>query len=87
MPFKTNFNTRILLEQKKGFNYNNVKPTGPFPPGQNILVIVDNMDEDINDYLGLDESFEEEKKKRKKQKDDGVVNIRSNLTRQTKKNS
>ena len=85
VPFKTNFNTRILLEQKKGFNYNNVKPTGPFPPGQNILVIVDNMDEDINDYLGLDESFEEEKKKRKKQKDDGVVNIRSNLTRQTKK--
>ena len=85
VPFKTKFNTRILLEQKKGFNYNNVKPTGPFPPGQNILVIVDNMDEDINDYLGLDESFEEEKKKRKKLKDEGVVNIRSNLTRQTKK--
>ena len=89
VPFKTKFNTRILLEQKKGFNYNNVKPSGPFPPGQNILVIVDNMDEDLNDYLGIDESLlEEEKKKKKKNNNDEneVINIRTNKSRGSKKN-
>ena len=69
VPFKTKYNTRILLEKKKGVNYDNVTPSGPFPPGQNVLVIVDNMDEDINDYLGGDDdSSEEEKRKKKKEK-------------------
>ncbi len=68
VPFKTKYNTRILLEKKKGVNYDNVTPSGPFPPGQNVLVIVDNMDEDINDYLGGDDdSSEEEKRKKKKE--------------------
>ena len=69
VPFKTKYNTRILLEKKKGVNYDNVTPSGPFLPGQNVLVIVDNMDEDINDYLGGDDdSSEEEKRKKKKEK-------------------
>ena len=51
VPFKTKFNTRILLEQNKGVNYDNVKSRGPFPPNQNVLVLVDNMDESISDYL------------------------------------
>ena len=93
VPFKTKYNTRILLEQKKGVNYNNIKPTGPFPQGQNILVIVDNMEENINDYLGLDDSFsEEESKKKKKQKknkgkqidNDEIVNVKSNETEGSK---
>ena len=53
VPFKTRSTTKILLEQKKGVNYNNIKPTGPFPPGQNLLVIVDKMDEEIDDFMEI----------------------------------
>ena len=53
VPFKTQSNTKILLEQKKGVNYNNIKSTGPFPPGQNLLVIVDKMDEEIDDFMEI----------------------------------
>ena len=68
VPFKTKYNTRILLEQKKGVNYDNVKPRGPFPIGQNLLVIVDDMDEDINDYLTYDESEDEDNNNTRKNK-------------------
>ena len=63
VPFKTKFNTRILLEQNKGVNYDNVRSRGPFPPNQNILVLVDNMDESISDYI-----YDEEVKKKPKKK-------------------
>jgi hypothetical protein len=53
VPFKTQPNTKILLEQKKGVNYNNIKPTGPFPQGQNLLIIVDKMDEEIDDFMEI----------------------------------
>jgi hypothetical protein len=66
VPFKTKLNTRILLEQNKGVNYDNVKPRGPFPPNQNILVLVDNMDESISDYLYKDEVEKKPKKKKVK---------------------
>jgi hypothetical protein len=60
VPFKTKLNTRILLEQKKNINYDNIKPRGPFPPEQNVLVIVDSMDDDINDYLDLEGDISQE---------------------------
>jgi hypothetical protein len=66
VPFKTKFNTRILLEQNKGVNYENVKSRGPFPPNQNVLVLVDNMDESISDYLYEDEVEKKPKKKKAK---------------------
>ena len=53
VPFKTKLTTKILLEQKKGVNYNNIKPTGPFPQGQNLLIIVDKMDEEIDDFMEI----------------------------------
>ena len=53
VPFKTKSTTKILLEQKKGVNYNNIKPTGPFPQGQNLLIIVDKMDEEIDDFMKI----------------------------------
>ena len=56
VPFKTQYNTRILLEKKKNVNYDNIKPRGPFPGDQNILVIVDSMDDSISDYIYDDES-------------------------------
>lgn len=59
VPFKTNYNTRILLEKKKDVNYDNLKSSGPFPAGQNILVIVDNMNETISDYIYDDEENED----------------------------
>ena len=71
VPFKTKYNTRILLEQRKGVNYDNINPRGPFPPGQNLLVIVDSMDEDINDYLGIDSSADEDENK-------NIVNVSKN---------
>ena len=55
VPFKIQYNTRVLLEQKKGVNYDNINPRGPFPQGQNVLVVVDSMDDDINDYIGEDD--------------------------------
>ena len=54
LPFKIGMNTKLLLEQIKGVNYNNIKPTGPFPAGQNLIFIIDSMDENIEDYLKLD---------------------------------
>ena len=66
VPFKTKFNTRILLEQNKGVNYDNVKSRGPFPPNQNVLVLVDNMDESISDYLYEDKVEKKPKKKKVK---------------------
>ena len=54
LPFKIGLNTKILLEQIKGVNYNNIKPTGPFPAGQNLIFILDSEDENIEDYLKLD---------------------------------
>ena len=63
VPFKIQYNTRILLEQKKGVNYDNIKPRGPFPIGQNVLVVVDSMDDDINDYIGADDDNEKNKNK------------------------
>ena len=60
VPFKTKLNTRILLEQKKNINYDNIKPRGPFHVEQNVLVIVDSMDDDINDYLDLDDDISQE---------------------------
>ena len=66
VPFKTKFSTRILLEQNKGVNYDNVKSRGPFPPNQNVLVLVDNMDESISDYLYEDEVEKKPKKKKVK---------------------
>ena len=66
VPFKTKLNTRILLEQNKGVNYEKVKPRGPFPPNQNVLVLVDNMDESISDYLYEDEVEKKPKKKKAK---------------------
>ena len=63
VPFKIQYNTRILLEQKKGVNYDNIKPRGPFPNGQNVLVVVDSMNDDINDYIGDDDDNEKNKNK------------------------
>ena len=71
VPFKTKYNTRVLLERKPGINYENINPRGPFPSGQNLLVIVDSMDEDINDYLGSDYSIDEGNNK-------NIVNISNN---------
>ena len=59
VPFKTKYNTRILLEKTKGVNYDNLKSRGPFPDNQNILVIVDNMNENISDYINADEEGDE----------------------------
>ena len=53
--FKINYNTRILLEKKQGVNYDNINPRGPFPTGQNLLVVVDSIDDDIDDYLQPDD--------------------------------
>ena len=55
VPFKINYNTRILLEKKQGVNYDNINPRGPFPPDQNLLVVVDSIDDDIDDYLQPDD--------------------------------
>ena len=66
VPFKTKFNTRILLEQNKGVNYDNIRSRGPFPPNQNVLVLVDNMDESISDYIYDDEVEKKPKKKKVK---------------------
>ena len=64
VPFKVGSNTRILLEKNKNVNYNNIKSRGPFPPNQNVLVIVENMNDDIFDYIN-DEEEDEEKHGRK----------------------
>ena len=82
VPFKTKYNTRILLEQKKGVNYDNINPRGPFPPEQNILVIVDSMDDDINDYLGTDEDTEEQITNK-----NNIVNINNNINKNRTKNN
>ena len=62
VPFKTQYNTRILLEKNKNVNYDNIKPRGPFPGDQNILVIVDNMNDSISDYIYDDENEDNERK-------------------------
>ena len=88
VPFKTKFNTRILLEQRKGVNYDNIKPRGPFPPGQNILVIVDSMNDDINDYLQLGDSESEDGNINKnKDKDKNAINSTKNKSKRNNNNS
>ena len=82
VPFKTKYNTRILLEQKKGVNYDNINPRGPFPPEQNLLVIVDSMDDDINDYLGTDEDTEEQITNK-----NNIVNINKNRKKNNSRRS
>ena len=64
VPFKVGSNTRILLEKNKNVNYNNISSRGPYPPNQNVLVIVENMNDDIFDYIN-DEEEDEEKHGRK----------------------
>ena len=59
VPFKTSYNTRILLQKNENINYDNIKSRGPFPPNQNILVIVDNMDESLSDYIYDDNDNDE----------------------------
>ena len=89
VPFKTKINTRILLEQKKGVNYDNINPRGPYPAGQNILVIVENMNEDINDYINYEESENEEINKRgiKNRSDLKEKNDQYDLFNRTKRSS
>ena len=70
VPFKTNYNTRILLEKNKNINYNNIKSRGPFPPNQNVLVIVDNMNDSISDYIYDDDESED--------KNNGIKNTENN---------
>ena len=82
VPFKTKYNTRILLEQKKGVNYDNINPKGPFPPEQNLLVIVDSMEDDINDYLQSDESETNDRNN-----NNNIVNINKNKNNSRKINS
>jgi hypothetical protein len=66
VPFKVAYNTRILLEKNKNVNYNNIKSRGPYPPNQNVLVIVDNMNDDIFDYI-YDEDEEKHERKNSEQ--------------------
>ena len=80
LPFKIGLNTKILLEKIKGVNYNNIKPTGPFPPGQNLIFIIDSMDENMEDYLKLDnegEKGEQNNENSKDKKDDEVSEKKS----------
>ena len=51
VPFKTGLNTRILLQKNKGVNYTKYKSHGPFPEDQNVIVIVDNINDSISDYI------------------------------------
>ena len=76
VPFKTKYNTRILLEKNKNINYDNLNSRGPFPPNQNILVIVDNMNDNISDYIYNDE--EEEQGKNKNTEENKLNNAKDN---------
>ena len=76
VPFKTKYNTRILLEKNKGINYDNIKSRGPFPPNQNVLVIVDNMNDSLSDYI-YDDSESDEKNNNIKNTEDNILNNRN----------
>jgi hypothetical protein len=84
VPFKVGLYTRILLEKKQGVNYDNINPRGPFPPGQNLLVIVDSMDDDIDDYLQFDESEESEGGHKKKDNSRGNNSRKNNQKKNPK---
>ena len=82
VPFKIQYNTRVLLEQKKGVNYDNINPRGPFPQGQNVLVVVDSMDDDINDYIGEDDENGEGVNNKK-----GLIDANKNRSNNTSRKS
>ena len=84
VPFKTGLNTRILLEKKKGVNYENINPRGPFPPGQNLLIIVDSMDDDINDYLKIEEEQKPKNIDKKDEKESNKISQKPSIYQKNK---